>query len=179
METRVLAENAAAQKAREQFVLDVRFIQHLMRSPEDNFIELPNAYFAVPIRVDDVAAEPLNSEALDELHEVLARRAAKYAAARLASIITLRTGATAVVWSGEPVLVPVVDYVVLSSAALDPSDSVYVQWEYLIKELPDVAEKIRRRPPQYYFGAVASDGLRWANLAKAGKPIDELSRQAG
>jgi len=44
-------------------------------------------------------------------------------------VITLKTGKTLIVWTGEPLLSQEVDYIVLSSTVFDPKKFVYVSFE--------------------------------------------------
>jgi hypothetical protein len=174
-----LTDEAALQKGHEQFTLDVGFLRHLTASSGKEGVDLPNSRFAVPVNASDLPSEPISEEGLLSLQSVLQRRAAKYAAARSASVITLKTGATAIVWSGEPLLAPVVDHVVLAQDELDPAKYVYVAWDRALHELSDGVERNRRTPPLYYFAAMAENEPRWRRLLEAGTPLEQLGRPAG
>ena len=171
-----LTDESALQRGRAQFVVDVRVLQQLMASSGDEGVSLPNGRFAVPVKPSDLPSEPLGDEAVESLQNALQRRAARYAAARSASIITLQSGATAIVWSGEPLLAPAVEYVVLSTGEFDPANCVFVPWERAVQELAGAVEKIQRTPAQYYFEAIAADESRWQQLVEAGGPIAQLGR---
>jgi hypothetical protein len=175
LSTASLVEEQALQQARVQFVADVRYLWKMLPSPEDERIELPIDRFTVPIGRHELPPEPLGERSLEVFEQAVQERAGRYALARSAKAITLSTGASAVVWSGEPMLTPLVDYIILTPD-LDPALGVYLRWGRVVSELPGGVENTRLSPPQYFFGGVTRDGKPWTTLVDAGAPMDAIGQ---
>jgi hypothetical protein len=173
-----LGDDAALERGGEQFAQDVGFLLHLTGTSGEGVVELPNARFSVPVRSSDLPAGSPDADALESVHAQLLSRAAKYAAARSASLITLKTGETAVVWSGEALVAPSANYIVLGRGEFDSANCVYVSWDQVMSELEDIVEKTQRNPAQYYFAAVDPNDPRWRRLFGAGAPLDQLRQPA-
>jgi hypothetical protein len=171
MRTDDLSEAKASKESREQFANNVGFLWRFMASSGDNHVSLPTARFSVPVRQSDLPSEPFTDQALDSFEDVLRGRAEKYAAAQLASIVTLKTGATLIVWSGEALLAPQADHIVFASGEFDNVDYVKVPWAPALRELQDVVEKIQDKPAEYYFAPMKADDPRWRRLVKSGEPL--------
>ena len=106
-----LSRDSASARAIQQFAADVNALKAIASSSGGRPIELPTDSFVVPVKREDLPADNFDQEALIRLRQVLLQRAAKYAKARPAAVITLKTGKTLIVWAGEPLLSQEVDYI--------------------------------------------------------------------
>jgi hypothetical protein len=132
----------------------------------------------VPVTRSELPPEPLAGDALIGLQETLQRRAKKYAAARSAAVITLKTGETAIVWTGDALLAPAVNHVLLPRGEFDPANCVYLPFSRAVQDLSGIVEEIQRTPSRYFFDAIDADNSRWRQLVDSGAPIDQLNRES-
>jgi hypothetical protein len=141
-------------------------------------VYLPNARFSVPVTRSELPPDPLAGDALIGLQETPQWRAKKYAAARSAAVITLKTGETAIVWTGDALLAPAVNQVLLPRVEFDPANCVYVPWSRAVQDLSGIVEEIQRTPSRDFFDAIGADDSRWQQLVDSGAPIDQLNRES-
>jgi hypothetical protein len=179
MGAEALTDEAATLKGPEQFASDVSFFHRFLASSGDQGLDLPVGRFSIPVTLEELPSEPFEEEALAGFRKALQQRAAKYSAARSASILTLKTGATAIVWAGEALLAPEVNHVVLASGGGDCAQYVHVSWERAMRELSGTVERIQQTPARYYFAPIAAHESSWRRLVDAGYPIDQLGQSAG
>jgi hypothetical protein len=152
-------------RARDQFRRDLGLLQRITEGTDDDHVTLPNQWFSFVVDRRDLTAEP------EVIHDALARRTANYANARRASILTLKNGKTAIIWSGEELLAPRTDFIVFPSTRenADIDDYLYLEWQDV-----NAPEEIAGQMAAYYFRAVDDDDF-WAPLIAKGRPISELS----
>jgi len=164
-----LSTEIARERAKERFAFDSRALQQMLLTEGE--LSLPTLDFAIPVRLADIPNGQLDSEILERIHQELLQRAAKYEAARPASLITTESGDTMVVWAGEALLAPAADYVVLSPLEFDAEKSVVLAFKNLLERAPAGFEKIREDPPLFYLPALLEDSDQWVELRRGGVPF--------
>jgi hypothetical protein len=82
------------------------------------------------------------------------------------------------VWTGDALLAPAVNHVLLPRGEFDPANCVYVPWSRAVQDLSGIVEEIQRTPSRYFFDAIGADDSRWQQLVDSGAPIDQLNRES-
>jgi len=165
-----LSPEIARERAKERFAFDSRALQQMLLTEGE--LSLPTLDFAIPVRLADIPNGQLDSEILERIHQEFLQRAAKYEAARPASLITTESGDTMVVWAGEAMLTPAADYVVLSPLEFEAEKSVVLAFKNLLERSPAGFEKIREDPPLFYLPALLENSDQWVELKRGGVPFE-------
>lgn len=160
-------------RARDAFARDLTLIQRLLYGSDEKRVTLPNLWFSMTLTPADLPEGTLTPERIESLHDALASRTSRYAAARRASVIKLKSGATAVVLSEESILAPRADFLVFPETWENPEteDYLFVPWDQALQILGAAAEPIGGQSPAFYFPA----DLDLKPLIGAGQPISHLS----
>jgi hypothetical protein len=156
-----LTDEAAVARGTAELRSNVAVLQSILYGRGTGAVALPIRHFAVDVTRADL---PEGSVDLDALEGVLIGRVARYAKARVPSVLTIDGSIDAVVWSGEALLTLEVDCVILGDHEL------FVDWKTFVSaytvERPSTQEK------QYYFPP-SSDTSPLRALAA---PLDQLGR---
>jgi hypothetical protein len=155
-----LTDDAAIARGTTELRSNIATLQAILHNRTER-VALPIRHFAVDVTKTDL---PQGEADLDAVERLLIARVARYAAARVPSVLTINGSIDAVVWSGEALLTPEVDCVILGDHEL------FVDWKTFVGacavERPSTQEK------QFYFPP-SSDT---ATLAALGASLDQLDR---
>jgi len=163
------------ERSRETFRRDLGLLQRILYASVEKRVTLPNQWFSLSLDPTNLAEGAVSSAQSEALHDFLASKTARYSGARRAALITLRTGATAILWSGEEMLAPRATFLVFPETRDNPDidDYLFVSWEEALRLTAGVVEEIAGQVPAYYFPATDRDDL-WSSLAELGQGIHKL-----
>jgi hypothetical protein len=154
-----LTDETSQARAEEELRSGARILQSMLYERGNEHIGLPVLHFVLNVDRDDLPPGDVDTGTLEQR---LIARAARYARARVPSVLTIEGSITAVVWSGEALLTSQVDYVILGDARL------FIGWKAFVAAYP--VETIRDKEPLFYFPETADT----ASLAPLGKPLSAL-----
>lgn len=156
-----LTDDAAVVRGTKELRSGIVTLQSILYGRRTDAVALPIHHFAVDVTRADL---PQGNVDLDALEGRLTARVARYMRARVPSVLTIDGSIDAVVWSGEALLTPEVDCVILGDHEL------FVEWKTFIDayavERPSTQEK------QYYVPPSSDTSA----LAALGAPLDQLGR---
>lgn len=174
-----LSATAAERLSREQFARDVRVLRQIALQDSDAPIRLPNPRFSLSLTLDDLPTERMSAETLQSFEDSLVARTLKYRGVRVAATITLNSGKTAVVWSGESLIIPEVNFVVFPGTLETPDidDYVHKDLSQVLETIGDRAEYVDGESPWYFLREFSperrEDADLWQLLCRNAQPIDK------
>jgi len=171
----------ANETASRAFRGDVRILQRMMYEHSQDPITLPNFRFSLTLTREDLPAEELSDQQLERLQSDLGLRTRRYRGARLAATLTLQSGLTAVVWSGEALLSAPVDLLIFPEdpAKQHGTEFAYLPWNIAIERLGTIVELVNGQNPAFFFRELQfttpADCDLWRSLREGARGISELS----
>lgn len=141
-----LTDEAAVARGTQELKSGAALLQHMLYERGNEYMGLPVLHFTLNVTRDDLPKENVD---LDAFEALLIARAARYARARIPTVLTIQEGdgplKTAVVWSGEALLTTKVDYVIRGE------DEVWIDWASFLAA--HATEHLRGQESLYYFVA--------------------------
>jgi hypothetical protein len=171
-----LSSAAAERRWRGDFSAGIGLLQNLTRTRGEEYVSLPNAFFAVSLDAAEIPDGRSDAE-LDAVHTRLLEKAGRYSQARSVSTIVMGDERTLFAWSGEACLTGATDFVAFPEE--NGEGGRFLPWQEVRVRAAAFIEEIRGRPPSFYFRArdeSASDAELWRELMAAAAPLDHLSR---
>jgi hypothetical protein len=156
-----LTDEAAVARGTKELRSGIATLQSILYGRNTNAVGLPILHFAADVTKTDL---PQGNVDLEALEGRLTARVARYMRARVPSVLTIDGSIDAVVWSGEALLTPEVDCVILGDHEL------FVEWKAFLDAYP--VERPSTQEKQYYFPPSSDTGT----LAALGAPLDQLGR---
>src|ERR1700682_3510174 len=135
-----MSEERSQDRGAEEFRKGVRILQHMLYERGNEFMGLPVRHFALNVDRGDL---PQGDVDFDALEQRLIDRAARYARARVPTVLTIDSSITAVVWSGEALLTVPADYVILGN------EELFIDWKSFIAAYK--VETIRGKEPLLFY----------------------------
>lgn len=163
------------------FRADMNVLQRMIYEHDQDPLTLPNIRFSLTLTRDDLPRGDLSDVQLRELESMLASRTARYRDARIAPTITLRSGRTAALWSGEALIADSVDFLIFrpDPGIRDVDDYVYQPWDTALEKLGTAVEPVAGQVPSHFFRALdfaaPADRELWESLLTGARGWDELA----